>query len=73
MKRYQHLGPNDAIKAALIQVCRQWRIDLRCSSRRADADDPDTEHPVYPLAMSDSLLIGALQHAEREGIRPEPA
>jgi hypothetical protein len=72
-KRYQHLGPNDAIKAALIHVCRQWRIDLRCSSQRADANDPDTEHPVYPLPLSDSLLIGALQHAEREGIWPEPA
>jgi hypothetical protein len=69
-KRYAHLGP-DAIKAALIQVCKQWRIGLRCRSRRPDADD-DSEDPVHPLPVDDQLMIASLEHAARERIWPEP-
>ena len=70
-KRYEHLGPNDAIKAALIHVCKEWRIVLRCRSERADADDPEAILPVYPLTgMFESMILGALQQAEREGIWP---
>jgi hypothetical protein len=69
--RYAHLGYNDALKAALIRVCQQWRIGLRCSSTRDDADDPGAEHAVYPLGSLDSIVIGALQHAERAQIWPE--
>jgi hypothetical protein len=67
-KRYEHLGP-DAIKAALIQVCREWRIDLRCSSHRLDADD-DAEHAVYPLPVDDQIMVTTLEHAVREKIWP---
>jgi hypothetical protein len=69
-KRYANLG-RDAIKAALIQVCAQWRIALRCRSKRPDADDAD-EHPVYPLPLADEIMISSLEHAVREGIWPEP-
>jgi hypothetical protein len=70
-KRYEHLGPNDAIKAALIHVCKEWGIVLRCRSRRHDADDPEATCPVYPLTgMFESIILAALQRAEREGIWP---
>lgn len=71
-QRYKHLGRNDAIKAALIRVCRQWHIDLRCSSRRADAENPDTEYPVYPLAVPDWTVIVGLQQAERKRMWERP-
>jgi hypothetical protein len=72
-KRYEHLGRNDAIKAALIQVCKEWRIVLRCRSHRRDANDPEAIFPVYPLTgMFESIILGALQQAERERIRPRP-
>jgi hypothetical protein len=70
-KRYEHLGYNDAIKAALIRVCQQWHIDLRCNSTRPDTDDPDAEYVVDPLAAPDRFLIRALQHAEQEHIWPD--
>jgi hypothetical protein len=63
-KRYEDLGRNNSIKAALIHVCQRWRIELLCGSRRADADAPDVDYPVYPLDMSDQVLLAALQHAE---------
>jgi hypothetical protein len=69
-KKHQHLGGNDAIKAALIQVCREWRIDLRCGSMRADANEVNTEHPVYPLPIADFGVIAALEHAETARIWP---
>jgi hypothetical protein len=72
-KRYAHLGPGDSIKAALIHVCRQWRISLRCSSSRDDADDRDRQFPVYPLGVFESVVIGALRHAEQQKIWPDPA
>ena len=67
-KRYEHLG-HDAIKAALIPVCREWRIELRCGSERPDADDA-ADYPVYPLPMADQLMISSLEHAVREKIWP---
>lgn len=69
-KRYAHLGP-DAIKAALVHVCAQWRIGLRCHSRRPDADI-DTEDPVYQLPLADQIMISALEHAVRDKIWPDP-
>jgi hypothetical protein len=61
-QRYAHLGTNDAIKAALIGVCMQWRILLRCSSKRDDAEEPGREHPVYPLGVFETMIIGALNN-----------
>jgi hypothetical protein len=70
-KRYEHLGPNDAIKAALIHVCKEWGIVLRCRSRRPDAEDPEAIGGVYPLpGMFESIILHALQQAERERIWP---
>jgi hypothetical protein len=69
-QRYAHLGP-DAIKAAVIQVCVQWRIDLRCRCARPDADDT-AEHPVHPLPLADRMMISALEHAVRDEIWPDP-
>lgn len=46
-KQWEHLGPNDAIKAALILVCKQWHIVLRCriSSRRRGPSRRGTPGP----------------------------
>jgi len=60
-RRYAHLGHNDAIKAALIHVCKRWRIVLRCSSNRDDADDPGGNYLVQPLGESDSIATVALE------------
>jgi hypothetical protein len=68
-KRYEHLG-HDAIKAALIAVCREWRIDLRCRSRRPDADD-DAQYPVYPLPQADQMIVTLLEHAVTENLWPD--
>ena len=43
VKRYENLGENDAIKAALIHVCKLWNISLRCTSFRDDAEE---EHKI---------------------------
>jgi hypothetical protein len=70
-KRCEHLGPNDANKAALIQVCKEWGISLSCRSSRPDADDPEASNPVYPLtSMFESIVLAGLLHAERERIWP---
>jgi len=60
-RRYAHLGPNDAIKAALIHVCKRWHIVLRCSSNRGDADDPDGNYLVQPIGASGSIAAAALE------------
>jgi hypothetical protein len=70
-KRYEHLGPNDSIKAALIHVCKTWGITLRCISWRDDADAPNEPGHVYPLGTFESIVLGALQHAEEAGIWPQ--
>ena len=60
-RRYAHLGPNDAIKAALIHVCKRWRIVLRCASWRDDADGPRASYLVQPLGESASIVTAALE------------
>ena len=38
-KKYETLGKNDALKAALIQVCKKWELNLSCTSWRDDAQE----------------------------------
>jgi hypothetical protein len=53
-QRYQHLGRNVAMKAALLYVCIVWDIGLMCQSFVADADND--QPAVYPLAADDTWV-----------------
>lgn len=75
-KKYELLGNNDAIKAALVQVCKKWQIKLSCTSWREDADESDEDafrdlseeiegatngsYFVYPLPAEDSWIISTI-------------
>jgi hypothetical protein len=68
--RYAHLGEYDALKAALIHVCKKWHLNLRCKSKRTDAAAPEVEGPVYPLEMFDMVIANAFGSAEGEQLKP---
>jgi len=77
-KKYEHLGTNNAIKVALMQICKRWGIELFCTSLREDVDDGDKDLQfykivkdnkitrnrflVYPLPADDNWVISALQN-----------
>jgi hypothetical protein len=56
-----HLGPNDSIKAALIQVCKHW--NMGCKSDRGDSDNPSTEYSFIRSAWSTQVILGAASSA----------
>lgn len=72
-KKYEKLGKNDALKSALVQVCKKWELNLSCTSWREDAEEGDVkianslldeiEAPiddiflVYPLPAPDIWIL----------------
>ena len=53
-KHQKSIGENDATKAALVQVCKNWNIQLRCVSWRDDADD---EHKKYGSEYPEDMEV----------------
>jgi hypothetical protein len=58
---HRDLGANDARKAALVHVCREFGYELRCYSRRADARGVDPRR-VWPWPDED---VWALDEVRR--------
>jgi hypothetical protein len=73
-KKFERLGKNDAIKLALLQVCKAWNLRLTCTSM----DDPENtwyrplvdpenaqvsdEYAVYPIGDADFWIVSALRN-----------
>jgi hypothetical protein len=66
--KYEQLGQRDSIKTALVQVCKEWKIALSCSSFIDSADRPVgnlldapySESLVYPLADANRWILESL-------------
>jgi hypothetical protein len=59
-KTWEHLGENDAIKAALVHVSKLFDFDIRCYSSRIDAKGRDPRL-VYPLAKEDDWVAVSIK------------
>jgi hypothetical protein len=59
-KTWEHLGENDAIKAALVHVSKLFNFDIRCDSSRIDAQGRNPRL-VYPLPKEDDWVAVAIK------------
>lgn len=59
-KVHEALGPNDASKAALLSVCKEFDFSMRCTSKRRDAVRVDPRR-AWPWPDDDAWAIDAIQ------------
>jgi tetratricopeptide (TPR) repeat protein len=59
-KKYAYLGENDAIKAALLTVCKLWGITVHCHSTTYN-EECWRHGIVYPLVAAETWMLAALQ------------